>query len=355
MDVSEEGAIGYSFFCTVTDLFISIPFCKTIFWLKEKRERETTMPDSKILFIIKLDLLATIYSFMEEIPANKPQKGKVWKLLLKIFISGICLWYVSGKIDFEKAGEALKNARWIFLVPALIAFIISKIISSIRLNIYFKDIRVLLSEKQNLRLYWLGMFYNLFLPGSIGGDAYKVILLTKRSGVPYKKTTAAVVLDRISGLLGLGLLLAVYSVVVVRNNIYTTAIISGALLAIFFLWFLIKSYFPDFLKSFLPTLVLGLFVQVCQVICAYFIMAALGIPVSNSAYIFIFLVSSVAAVLPLTIGGLGIREMVFLEGSAYFGLIEENSVVISILFYLITLFTSVWGLIYIFRDPFKKN
>jgi uncharacterized membrane protein YbhN (UPF0104 family) len=83
-------------------------------------------------------------------------------------------------------------------------------------------------------------------------------------------------------------------------------------------------------------------------------MAALRIPAHVTEFVFLFLVSSVASVLPLTIGGLGIREVVFLEGSSYFGLPQETSIVISILFYLITLFTSAWGAIYVFNDPLKK-
>jgi len=67
-----------------------------------------------------------------------------------------------------------------FLILALIAFVISKIIASWRLKIYFKNIFIRLTEQTNLKLYWLGMYYNLFLPGSIGGDAYKVLLLKKK-------------------------------------------------------------------------------------------------------------------------------------------------------------------------------
>jgi glycosyltransferase 2 family protein len=281
--------------------------------------------------------------------------NKWLKLLLKIAVSVICLWYVSGKIDFTKAGTALQNANWIYLFLALIAFIVSKLIAAFRLNIYFRNINIHLPEWNNIRLYWLGMFYNLFLPGSISGDAYKVILLTKKYQVPYKKTTAAVLLDRFSGLLGLGLILGVYGCVVLKEKLYAIALVIGAVLAVVTLYLVIRSFFKDFLPSFYSTLLLGTLVQASQVICAYLIMAALGIPAHVTEYIFIFLVSSVVAVLPLTIGGLGIREVVFLEGSTYFGLVQENSVVISILFYLITLFTSAWGLIYVFKDALKEK
>lgn len=292
---------------------------------------------------------------MEESPKPGSRKGKILKLLLKIVVTAACLWYVSGKIDFAKAGAALANANWFYLLAALVAFVISKLLAAFRLNIYFRNIHIHLGEGPNIKLYWLGMFYNLFLPGSISGDAYKVILLTKKYQVPYRKTTAAVLLDRFSGLLGLGLILAVYSALVLHEKIYIAAIAGGALLAVLVFYFIVKLFFRDFLTSFFPTLFWSILVQASQVICAYLIMAALGIPAHVTEYIFLFLVSSVVAVLPLTIGGLGAREIVFLEGSRYFGLVQENSVVISILFYLITLFTSVWGLFYVFHDPLKKK
>jgi uncharacterized membrane protein YbhN (UPF0104 family) len=290
------------------------------------------------------------------IPAKTESKtGKLLKLFLKIAVTAVCLWYVSGKIDFAKAGVALKNANWFYLFFALIAFILSKLVSAIRLNIYFNNINIHLSAWQNIKLYWLGMYYNLFLPGSISGDAYKVILMTKKYNVPYKKTTAAVLLDRFSGLLGLGLILVVYGFVVLKSNLYIAVIAGGVILSITVFYFIIKTWFKDFISSFLLTLILGIIVQALQVICACLIMASLNIPFRQTEYIFLFLVSSVVAVLPLTIGGLGAREVVFLEGSKYFGLIRETSVIISILFYLITLFTSAWGFIYVFKNPLKEK
>jgi uncharacterized membrane protein YbhN (UPF0104 family) len=292
---------------------------------------------------------------MEASPKPGSKKGKILKLVLKIAISTACIWYISGKIDFAKAGTALFNANWWWLFLALIAFVVSKLLAALRLNIYFRNIGIRLQEWPNTKLYWLGMFYNLFLPGSISGDAYKVILLTKKYNVPYKKPTAAVLLDRLSGLLGLGLILAVYSVLVLHQPLYLVIIIGGVALSFLVFYLVVRFYFTDFLPGFFPTLFWGIGVQASQVVCAYLIMAALGIPAHVTEYIFIFLVSSVVAVLPLTVGGLGAREIVFLEGSKYFGLVQENSVVISILFYLITLFTSLWGILYVFRDPLKKS
>lgn len=292
---------------------------------------------------------------MEENTQKNNPAFKWLKLLLKIAVTIACIWYVSGKIDFSKAATAIRSANGLYLLLAMLAFIASKLLAALRLNIYFRNTGVRLPTWQNIRLYWLGMFYNLFLPGSISGDAYKVILLKRKYDAGYKKTTAAVLLDRFSGLLGLGLILAVYSFFVLDNKVYVMLIVGGAVLSAALLYFIINRWLHDFIPSFFPTLFIGILVQAAQVICAYLIMAALGIPTQVTEYIFIFLVSSVVAVLPLTIGGLGIRELVFLEGSRFFGLSQETSVVISLLFYLITLLSSAAGMIYVFIDPLQEK
>jgi uncharacterized membrane protein YbhN (UPF0104 family) len=288
-------------------------------------------------------------------PSKQPSSVSTWlKLLLKVAVMGVCLWYVSGKIDFEQSKTVLLHSNWSLLFIALLLYVVSKLVSAIRLNIYFKNIGIKLSEVQNIRLYLLGMFYNLFLPGSVSGDAYKVILLTKRYSIPYKKTTAAVLLDRFSGLLGLGILLTTFSYFTLNftYSLVLTAITIGAITGFYYI---INRWFKDFISGFWSTLFLGILVQAVQVVCIYMIMHSLGVDKNYTAYIFIFLVSSAVSVLPLTIGGLGIREVVFLEGAAYFSLGGETSVIISLLFYLITLVVSATGAWYIFKDPLKKE
>jgi glycosyltransferase 2 family protein len=293
---------------------------------------------------------------MNETP-DKPSSRliRILKLLAKILVTLICLWYVSRKINFREAFAVIQKANWLFIFLALLLFSLSKVLSSIRLNIYFRNIRIKLAEWTNMKLYWLGMFYNLFLPGSITGDAYKVIRLTKTFGVPYKKTSAAVLLDRFSGLAGLGLILAAYGIFVLPQKLYVAALVTGAILAVAGLYFVIRFLFPDFLPGFTPTLLWGIAVQFTQVLSVYCIIYALRIPANHTEYIFIFLVSSVVAVLPVTIGGLGARELVFLWGANYFGLHQESSVMISLLFYFITVFTSSWGLVYVYVDPLKEE
>lgn len=288
-----------------------------------------------------------------EQPASRTKK--VIQLLLKIIVTVACLWFVSTKISFAELRSVLATANPGWLLVALAVFVGSKIIASFRLNIYFKNIGLPLSEKENLKLFWLGMFYNLFLPGSITGDAYKVIVLSKRFNSPHKKTSAAVLLDRFSGLLALGLILAVYSFFVLRNISYSILLLTGAIASVFVLFFIIKRFFTDFTAGFWPAFFLGLAVQSLMVLSIYAILYALRIQEQQSIYIFIFLVAAVASVLPLTVGGgLGIREFVFYKGAVFLGVNEHTAIVISLVFYFITLAASLSGAVFIFRKVFDK-
>jgi glycosyltransferase 2 family protein len=205
-------------------------------------------------------------------------------------------------------------------------------------------------------LYWLGMFYNLFLPGAISGDAYKVVLLNRRYKTSYKKASAAVLLDRFSGVLALGVILCVYGIIVLHNYKYDVLLIAAAILGFAGFYFATRYLFKDFVQSFFSTFLWALAVQLSQVICIYFIMLSLHLPLSQHEWIFIFLLAAVISVLPISLGGgLGTREFVFVEGSRFFHLDPQTGVIISLLFYLLTVIGSVWGLYYNFHDPLKDT
>lgn len=279
-----------------------------------------------------------------------------WKLLLKIVITAGCLWYVGQKIDWADTFRLFASSHKVWLFFATLFFTGSKVLSSLRLNHFFRDINIGIDERTNLKLYWLGMYYNLFLPGGIGGDAYKVILLNRHfETVSVKRITASVLLDRISGVVGLGLLGFICSGVVFISNwvgwISFGLMVPGVILY----YFLVKKWFPSFIRSFFPTLWMGLAVQLFQIICIYGVMQSIGINHSFFVFQLLFLLSSIVAIFPFTIGGLGARELVFLWGANQFGLQQSEAVYISLLFYLITVVTSFIGVIWVYRLPMLKN
>src|SRR5262245_5574928 len=224
---------------------------------------------------------------MEEAAEKKESKfSKYLKFLLKITVTVVCFWYISKKIDFNAAKEAFLKANWLWLFLAIVLLMLSKLFSAFRLNIYFRNIDIRLPEWRNIKLYWLGMFYNLFLPGSISGDAYKVVLLKKKYDSSYKKTTAAVLLDRFSGLVAMGLIMAVYGIIVLDKPLYDVMLLIGSIATVVALHLVVRFYFKDFLLGFWQTFFWGLLVQLTQVACVYCILLSLGLPVDQPQWIF---------------------------------------------------------------------
>jgi glycosyltransferase 2 family protein len=271
------------------------------------------------------------------------------KTLLKLILTGLALYLVFRKIDTQQLFEILKTLQWPWLIPALLLFVLSKVATAVRLNQYFKNIGLYLSEKLNFRLYLIGMFYNLFLPGGIGGDGYKVYLLNKHYQVSIKKLVQAALLDRLGGLVAIVFLLFGFFLLVdvkldfLESGLWNGLMIAGLILTIPVFWLVQKLGFKDFLPSFWSANLWSFAGQITQLICAWFILMALGIDEKILAYQLVFLLSSIVAVLPLTIGGVGARELVFVYAHQYAGIEEATAVAFSLIFFLITAGVSLVG------------
>ncbi len=283
---------------------------------------------------------------------------KKLKLLLKILLTGAALWFVFHKIEIERVAEALKFADPIWLFFAFLFFNLSKIASAFRLNIYFRAIGLKLTEAYNLALYYVGMFYNLFLPGGIGGDGYKVYLLNKHFKSGVKPLLQAVLLDRLSGLAALVLYACLLFSVSDYAALYhwaTILAIFAALLVFPISYLATKLLFKRFLSIFTSTMSWGMGVQLLQLLSAWAILKSLGIENMELEYLTLFLISSVVAVLPLTIGGVGVRELTFLYGLGFLGVDPTDGVTFSFLFFLITALSSLMGLFLLNRVEPKSS
>jgi uncharacterized membrane protein YbhN (UPF0104 family) len=274
-------------------------------------------------------------------------KLKRWgKAALKIALSAAALAWVFTRIDYRHVGEVLLSINIWYLIPAIILFAVSKIVSSYRLNEFFRCIEIKLSERANLRLYWLGMFYNLFLPGGIGGDGYKIYLLNKRTDISAKTIFWSVLLDRVSGVLALfwlAVIIFLITPISIPFKLWTIVLLPLSWLA--FRLFL-RYLFPAYLKSMNKLNIQAFAVQFLQVLSAAALLASLSVFTQYPEFLFLFLISSIVATLPITIGGIGSREITFLFGAEYLHLNMNISVGVSLLFYLISALVSLIGIYY---------
>jgi len=305
---------------------------------------------------------------------------KALKLIIKIVLSGAALYYVFSKINIEQTLNAVKGINIWLLIIAVVSYAISQIIASFRLNTFYKYIPVKINYVANMKLYWLGLFYNLFLPGGVGGDGYKVFLIHKYHKTSVKKLIGTIFADRLSGLC----VIVIYICALVYFIDYNLGAcpdpengikeihqflmrISPMLKYFIFLIPIIAGGYYIYLRVFsshlAPTawkvLGLSIIIQALQMVSAILILKSMGTEIAGRQddYLFLFMLSSIMSALPISLGGLGLREVTFMFGSQYLGLNEDHAVALSLIFYLISLFVSLFGSYYAYKPSviFKKE
>lgn len=280
---------------------------------------------------------------------NRILNWKTLKNLLKILLTLGALYWLSIKTPWNEVKDTLLSSNFVFLFLAIIAYTGSILVSSSRLNSFFRCIDLNLTERYNLRLYQLGLLYNFFLPGGIGGDGYKIYFLKKNHDIKGRKVLSAVFFDRLSGLWALFIIICALIVFMPRFAIPNYITISVALLVTLTYYYFLRLFFKNFAQRFFITHFKALLVQGLQTTTAILILYALNYDGKYSPYLLIFLLSSLVAVIPTIGGGLGFRELMSKYTAMYIQLDANLAITLSLIFYVISLLVASSGIYYVFR------
>jgi len=99
------------------------------------------------------------------------------------------------------------------------------------------------------------------------------------------------------------------SLVDLYKDIYISYLAYGTILLSIPALYLLNLYlFRDYIKIFLATLSLGALLQILQLISALLIVYAISQQDNSIEFLTLFLISSIVAVLPISIGGVGVRD-----------------------------------------------
>lgn len=124
--------------------------------------------------------------------------------ILQLAVTGALLYWVFHDPAVRAAmGLAMRDADYRWILAATITYVIVEFAAIVRWKILLKVQGIDLSNARITGLFFIGMFYNQFLPGGTGGDIVKTYLLWKET--PGKKPGAllAVMFDRMIGLIAL--------------------------------------------------------------------------------------------------------------------------------------------------------
>jgi uncharacterized membrane protein YbhN (UPF0104 family) len=235
------------------------------------------------------------------------------------------------------------------MLAGVAAYFCSMIASSWRLLSFFKSINLRLDPRFNFRLYLLGIFYNLLLPGGIGGDGYKIYLLHKTYGLPAKKVFWAIAFDRLSGLWAIGLIIVALKVFIPQIDIHIGIPLGIFVVGTIIYYIVVKIFFKEFSKHFFKGHAKAIIVQSFQIITIIFVLMGQDFHGKFAPYLLSFLISALAAVVPITFGGAGAREAIFQKLSPIFHMNVGLAVFLSVSFYLISLVVALSGLYYVLR------
>lgn len=287
-----------------------------------------------------------------EPPAPKTLKGRLWnitKTVLKIAVTVVLLYFVFKRVPLNEVKNRLLNANYWWMFAALVCFFLSIIVSSWRLRSFFKSINLRLDARFNFRLYLLGLFYNFLLPGGIGGDGYKIYMLNKSYKLSAKKVFWAIMFDRLSGLWAIGLITVGLIFFIPQINIHIGIPLGIFIAASAVYYFVAYKFFREYTRYFFAGHSKAVLVQGLQVLAIICVLLGQDFDGKFSPYLLSFLISALATIIPITVGGAGLRETVFMELTKVFPMDKSLAVFLPGSFYIISLVVALLGVYYVLR------
>jgi len=282
----------------------------------------------------------------------KTRKQKFWnivKTILKIGVTTALLVWVFSKVPVHLLKSRLLHANYWWMLAALVCVLSSMIVSAWRLLSFFRSIGLKLNAKYNLRLYFLGLFYNFLLPGGIGGDGYKMYLINKTYKTPLKKLFWAVMFDRLSGLWAIGLITVALIFLIPQIDVSITIPLGIFAVGSAIYYFVAYKFFRDYTKYFFEAHLKALLLQSLQLLAIVCVLLGQDFSGKFSPYLLSFLISALAAIVPITAGGAGAREAIFTKLADVFPMDKGLAVFLPASFYIISLIVALLGVYYVIR------
>src|SRR5215470_16582149 len=120
--------------------------------------------------------------------------------LLKAVVSiGILVYIFTKVVDIRHLWANLKQANISFFIAAVLVYFMVQTLSAYRWYLMLGPQNIEIGFLKILAFYYLGMYFNFFLPSSIGGDVFRIYYLNKETG-RLSASTASVFFDRDVGM-----------------------------------------------------------------------------------------------------------------------------------------------------------
>ncbi len=137
-------------------------------------------------------------------PARSTKTKNRIVTLIKVGVTLLSLAYVFTQVPLGEIGEGIRLARWDWLFVAVGLNFAGLVLRSFRWALLLNGIGSTVPLPQLIKLYFVGAFFNGVLPSGFGGDVVRIIEVAE--DVPQATAAGTVIVDRLTGLMGLFLL-----------------------------------------------------------------------------------------------------------------------------------------------------
>jgi glycosyltransferase 2 family protein len=304
---------------------------------------------------------------------------------LKIIFTILLLFLVFQSIEISKISNDLESFSLWRLSALLVVCWIGQLICSERWRIFALSLKMEGGYRSFVQMYFVGMFFNIGLPSLVGGDAIKAYILSRKSNKPLHVGLASVLQDRAAGLISLllyGLIAIMLYPISWRGFPLWIAYVICCMGLALALWMILKgeglyrrflipdsdaflqrvlrmiaefhqalgmsnlkpgAFFRIALYSFINSgLVLWLFQQVT---------VAAGHRVDIIPFSALFPIVTLATMLPITLGGLGVREWCYVEALSLVGIPRNTGLIISLATSALLLLCNLAGVLFLPSVP----
>ena len=302
--------------------------------------------------------------------APEPRTSANGKLALKLFVSAGLLAYLARRVDFRQMAGFLESANPLLLVAALLLYLAGQVLSAVKWRRLATAVGFHTPLARFVEYYFIGMFFNAFGFGTVGGDMVRALYLAGRGG---RRALAinTVVADRVSGLLVL-LAIALVSLLLLHQYELPAAIYWGVIAlsaGLLGSWRLLPGVLPRFLpaENRLRRLIerdlapywndgrllgevgaLSAVFHLSQIAVLIVLTRALAVDVPASYCFIVGPLVNVMAAIPVSLNGLGVREGGYVYFLSHVGVPRDSAVAFALSWFAVVMLAgAVGGAVYL--------
>ncbi len=282
--------------------------------------------------------------------------------ILKIVVSaGLLFYLLIFQIDLKELWDVARQARWGYWIVAMILMILGTALRAVRWQVLLQALDIDVPLRRLVQLYFIGSFFNVVLPTGLGGDAVKMAELARTTGRA-PEAVGTTLVDRATGLWVLFVLallalpfsytllpdgwLPIIAIGMVGGVVGGWAVMGTPLIP----WLGSKVRLPgqEKLERFYHSVsqlgykalgkacAVSLVFNILLIIFNVLVARSLGVDQPLGVFLLFTAVISFSLTLPISIGGLGVREQTYVLLFGGLGVSSTVSVAMSLANYTLT-------------------